>query len=156
MLFPDDLKGDAARAGIVEFDGENALPLPQLKFSPDDVQKNTGREEDSFAMTVTVYRFVWIHVDGADIEVVVHILRRAGRNAFKCFLDVSQEEWLGFLEDNCHSGMHGLDIDHTIFDAVFFDNGGNFFGNVDEVERCIGAQTDNVIDDFHRNSGRGE
>lgn len=106
-------------------------------------------------MTVTVYRFVWIHVDGADIEVVVHILRGAGCDALKRFFDVSQEERLGFLEDNRHSGMHGLDIDHTVFDAIFLDNGGNFFGDIDEVERCVGAQTDNVIDDFHRNSGRG-
>ena len=138
-----------SRSGIVEFDGEDALPLPQLKFSFDYIQKNSGRKKYGFAMAVAVYGLIRVHIDGADIEVVVHVPRRSGSDAFECFFDISQKERLGFLEDNCHGGVHGLNIDSAALDAVFFDNGGDLFGDVDEVERCVGAQADDVIDDFH-------
>ena len=138
-----------SRAGIVEFDGENALPLPQLKFSPDDIEEDAGRKKYGLAVAMTVYGLVRIHVDGTNIEVVVHVPRRSGSDAFECFFDISKKERLGFLEDNCHGGVHGLNIDDAALDAVFFDNGGDLFGDVDEVERCVGAQADDVIDDFH-------
>ena len=61
-LLPNDLEGDLAGSGAVEFEGEDALPATELKFLVHNVEHLRGRKKEGFAVRVAVLAFAVAHI----------------------------------------------------------------------------------------------
>ena len=107
-------------------------------------------------MRVSVLTFAIAHIDGANIEIVVIVFHFFGCDAFKHFLHIANEERLRFIHDDRHRGVETLDIHYAVYDAGIFDGGDNIVRDIDELECRLCRKIDDVVGDFHRNSGRGE
>jgi len=150
-LFSHYLEGDSARAGAVEFDGEDALPAAELELFVYDIEYLRGRKEERLAMRVSVLTFAIAHIDGANIEIVVIVFYFFGCDAFEHFLHIANEERLGFVYDNRHRCVETLDIHYAVYDAGIFDGGEDIVRDVDELECRLRRKINDVVGDFHRN-----
>jgi len=104
---------------------------------------------DSLGVGMAVLAFSIAHIDSADFEIIVHILKSPRRHFFQQRFHVRNEQWFGFIDNDGHGRVQALDINYTIFNASLFDFLLDFFGNVDEIQSRGGFHLDNVMDNFH-------
>lgn len=145
-----------AGSGAVEFEGEDALPATKLEFLVHNIEHLRGRKKEGFAVRVAVLAFAVAHINGANVEIVVVIFYFLGRDALEHFLHVSDEEGFRFVYNNRHGRMEALDIHDAVCDAGLFDGREDIIRDIDEFKRRFRCEIDDVVCNFHRNSGRGE
>jgi hypothetical protein len=104
---------------------------------------------DRFGMRMAVPAFSIAHIDGADLEIIVHILKSPGRHFFQQSFHIGNKQGFSFIDNNGHRRVQTLDINHSVFDAGLFNFLLDFVSDVDKIQSGGSFHLDDMVNNFH-------